>query len=236
MPSSPDAAAVVVAGGAGRRFGGTVPKQYLHVGGEPVLLRALRPFLDHPRIARVVVVLPAADAAAPPAWLAALPVRIVAGGAERGDSVHAGLLRVPSTLALVLVHDGARPFVTPEVVDRVLAACTGESGAIAAIPVADTLKQVDADGWIAGTAQRAGVWQAQTPQAFPRAALCEAYARARAEGVAATDDAALFERYAGAVRVVPGDAANLKVTRPEDLDLAEAIAAFRSRGATGRTA
>lgn len=236
MPSSPDAAAVIVAGGAGRRFGGPVRKQYLEVGGEPVLLRAVRPFLEHPRVGPVVVVLPPADLDSPPAWLARPGVELAAGGAERGDSVHAGLLRVPAGVGVVLVHDGARPFVTAEVIDRVLDACTPTAGAIAALPVADTLKRVDADGRITATADRAGLWGAQTPQGFPRAALLAACERARAEGASATDDAALFERYGGTVRVVPGDPTNLKVTVPADLLLAEAIAALRSRDATGGTA
>lgn len=220
------AAAVIVAGGSGRRFGGPVRKQYLEIGGEPVLLRAVRPFLHHPRIASVVVVLPAEDVADPPRWLAELPVRIVAGGAERGDSVLRGLMAVDEGIDRVLVHDGARPFVSTDVIDRVLDA---EGGAIAAVPVTDTIQQVDADGVITATPDRAALRQAQTPQGFPRAALLDAYQRARADGVAATDDAAVFARYAGPVRVVMGSPRNLKVTRPEDLPIAEALAASRSR-------
>lgn len=215
------AAAVVVAGGSGRRFGGPVRKQYLEVGGEPVLLRAVRPFLDHPRIASVVVVLPPDDVADPPTWLAGLPVTIVAGGAERGDSVFNGLMAVDGVADRVLVHDGARPFVSADVIDRVLDA---EGGAIAAVPVTDTIQRVDGAGVIVETPDRSALWQAQTPQGFPRAALVDAYRRARAEGVAATDDAAVFARYAGPVRVVMGEHRNLKVTRPGDLPLAEAIA------------
>ncbi len=216
------AAAVVVAGGAGRRMGGSVRKQYLVLDGEPVLLRAVRPFLDHPEIATVVVVLPGADAADPPAWLASLPVGIVAGGAERGDSVRAGLAAVPADAERVLVHDGARPLLTRGVVDRVLAAC-GEDGAIAAVRVTDTIKEVGEDGVVAATPDRARLWQAQTPQGFPFRPLLEAYARAAAEGVAATDDAAVFERGGGRVRVVDGDPTNLKVTRPGDLPVVEAL-------------
>jgi 2-C-methyl-D-erythritol 4-phosphate cytidylyltransferase len=213
---------VIVAGGSGRRVGGSVRKQYLLVGGEPVLLRAVRPFLHHPQIHPVVVVLPPDDAQAPPPWLAGLGVRIVAGGAERGDSVRNGLAALGDDVALVLVHDGARPFVSRDVIDRVLAAAP--TGAIAAVPVTDTIKQVDEEGTITGTPDRAGLWQAQTPQGFPRAGLLRAYDRARDDGVAATDDAALFERYEGPVRVVMGSYRNLKVTRPADLPVAEALA------------
>jgi 2-C-methyl-D-erythritol 4-phosphate cytidylyltransferase len=216
------AAAVVVAGGSGTRFGGAIRKQYLEIGGVPVLLRALRPFLAHPRIASVVVVLPPDDVAHPPRWLADLPVTIVAGGAERGDSVLHGLQAVSGDVDRVLIHDGARPFVSADVIDRVLDA---DGGAIAAVPVTDTIQQVDADGVIQSTPDRSALWQAQTPQGFPRAALLDAYRRARADGVAATDDAAVFTRYAGPVRVVMGSHRNFKVTRPEDLPIAEALAA-----------
>lgn len=216
------AAAVVVAGGSGRRFGGPVRKQYLEIGGEPVLLRAVRPFLHHPRIASVVVVLPPEDVADPPRWLASLDVTIVGGGAERGDSVLHGLRALADDVDRVLVHDGARPFITEDVIDRVLDA---EGGAIAAVPVTDTIQRVDADGVIVDTPDRASLWQAQTPQGFPRAALLDAYRRAAEDGTGATDDAAIYARYAGPVRVVMGSHRNLKVTRPEDLPVAEAIAA-----------
>lgn len=214
---------MIVAGGQGRRIGGPVRKQYLEIAGQPVLLRAILPFLHHPRIHQTVVVLPPEDAAAPPPWLAALGVHIVPGGAERGDSVWNGLRAVGEDADLVLVHDGARPFVTADIIDRVLEGCT-YGGAIAAVPVTDTIKQVGDDGTITGTPDRARLWQAQTPQGFPRAALVRAYDRAHEGGVAATDDAALYERYAGPVRVVMGSYRNLKVTRPEDLPAAEALA------------
>jgi len=224
MPSSPEprAAAIVVAGGAGTRLGGEVRKQYLHLAGVPVLLRALGAFVYHPAIAQVVAVLPADDAADPPAWLTELGVTITPGGAERGDSVWNGLACVREDLDCVLIHDGARPLVTRGVIDRVLAASV-EGGAIAAVPVTDTIKSVDAEGRVTGTPDRAALWQAQTPQGFPRQRLMDAYRRAREEGVVATDDAAVFERYGGVVRVVPGAADNLKVTRPGDLEVAEAL-------------
>lgn len=229
---APRAAAIVVAGGSGRRMGGAVRKQYLEVGGAPVLLRALTPFIEHPRIGRVVVVLPPEDVEAPPEWLGGLPVTIVPGGAERGDSVWNGLLATPEDAPTVLVHDGARPFVTAEIIERVLDGCTDGGGAIAAVQVTDTVKEVDPGGIILGTPDRSRLWSAQTPQGFPRAALVRAYERAREEGVAATDDAALFERYCGPVRVVAGSERNLKVTRPADLAVAEALA-LAGRGGAG---
>ncbi|HUG39046.1 MAG TPA: 2-C-methyl-D-erythritol 4-phosphate cytidylyltransferase [Longimicrobiales bacterium] len=214
----PRAAAVIPAGGVGRRMGG-VRKQYLELGGRPVLWHAIRPFLDHPAIHWIVVALPAEDMATPPLFLPD-GVTVVAGGEERGDSVRLALEAVPPAAELVLIHDAARPLVTRALVDRTLEAAAGGVGAVAAIPVPDTLKRVAGDRTIAATVARAGLWAAQTPQAFPRAMIVDAYARAAEEGVRETDDAALVERYGGRVVVVEGSPRNLKVTTPEDLRIA----------------
>lgn len=235
------AAAVIPAGGAGLRMategaaagaraGGRAAtrKQFLELGGEPVLLRALRPFLEHPSFEWVVVALPAEEAAHPPAYLDRR-VTVVAGGATRGDSVRAGLEAVPETADVVLIHDAARPLLTRAVVDRVLHAAAAGTGAIAAVPVADTLKRVGGAGEIVETVDRAGLWGAQTPQGFPRSVIVGAYRRAAAEGWSATDDAALVERCGGRVRVVDGDPRNIKITRPGDLTLAETL--LRTGGA-----
>lgn len=216
-------AAVLPAGGAGLRMGsGGVRKQYTELGGEPVLLRSLRPFLEHPEVEWVVVALPREDVDDPPF---PLPdgVLVVAGGVERGDSVRRGLAAVPDAADVVLIHDAARPLLPSAVVERVLRAVGPDVGAIAAVPVSDTLKRVDREGRITGTVDRSPLWRAQTPQGFPRAMIVEAYERAAAEAVTATDDAALVERYGGRVVVAEGDHRNLKITRPEDLRLAELL-------------
>jgi 2-C-methyl-D-erythritol 4-phosphate cytidylyltransferase len=212
----------MAAGGAGRRMGG-VRKQYLELAGEPLLLHALRPFLAQTSVEWVVVALPADDPE-PPAWLAHLDARIrtVPGGVERGDSVRAGLEAVPEDADVVLVHDAARPLVRAAVIERAIAEAATGVGAVVSVPVADTIKVV-ADGVIAETADRSRLWQAQTPQAFPRAMIVDAYRRAAADGAAATDDAALVERYGGRVVVVEGDRSNLKVTTEADLAVAEAL-------------
>lgn len=218
------AAVVIPAGGAGRRMG-EVRKQYLELAGEPILLHAVRPFLRHPEVRWVVVALPAEDVSDPPPFLPE-GVMVVAGGAERGDSVRLALEAVPESADVVLIHDAARPLVTVEIIDRALRAAAAGLGAVAALPVADTLKRLAADGTtIEATVERAGLWRAQTPQAFPRTMIVAAYARAAAEGVRGTDDAALVERYGGRVVVVEGSARNLKVTEPEDLRLAELLLA-----------
>lgn len=218
-------AAVLPAGGAGLRMGTAGPrKQYAELGGEPVLLRSLRPFLEHPAVEWVVVALPAEDAGEPPVRLPD-GVVVVAGGAERGESVRNALDAVPEAADVVLIHDAARPLLPGAVLSRVLEAVGPSAGAIAAVPLGDTLKRVDEAGRIRETVDRAGLWRAQTPQGFPRAMIVNAYRRAADEGVEATDDAALVERYGGRVVVVEGDARNLKITRPEDLRSAELLLA-----------
>lgn len=223
------AAVVIAAGGAGRRMGG-VRKQYLELAGEPVLVHSLRPFLAHPAVQWAVVALPAKDAKDPPAWLAELDPRLtlVAGGAERGDSVYRALEAVPEAAEIVMIHDAARPLLTRPVIDRALAAAAAGVGAVAAVPVADTLKEVDADGKILATPDRSRFWRAQTPQAFPRRMILDAYRRAVEEGVHGTDDAALVERFGGTVIVVEGAPENLKVTSPADLIVAEAFLRARA--------
>lgn len=204
---------------------GGVRKPYLELAGQPLLLHALDPFLAHPAIRWVVVALPPEDADHPPAWLSRVDPRVVAvpGGAERGDSVYRALQRVPAEAEVVLVHDAARPLVTAEVIERVLAAAAEGAGAVAAVPVEDTIKLVDAEGHVLETPERARLWRAQTPQGFPRNMLVRAYERALAAGFRATDDAALVEHFGGAVRVVQGTPENRKVTTPADLEWAEAV-------------
>lgn len=216
------AAAIIPAAGSGARMGAGHRKQYLELGGEPVLLRAIRPILAHPEVAWVVVALPPDDVDHPPF---PMPdgVIVVPGGAERGDSVRRGLSEVPADADVVLIHDGARPLVTAAIVERALRAAAAGTGAIAAVPLADTLKRVTDDGTITATVDRRHLWRAQTPQAFPRSMIVDAYRRAAEEAVLATDDAALVERYGGRVVVVDGDVRNLKVTRPADLIFAELL-------------
>ena len=220
---------IVVAAGRSTRLGGGAAKQYRSVAGVPLVLRAVRPFATHPDVAQVALVLPPADAASPPAFLAAPQgpmLTLVAGGAERADSVAAGLAALRSECHIVLVHDGARPFPAREVIDRVIAHARAGEGAIAALPVTDTIKEASAEEptRVASTVPRAGLWRAQTPQGFPRALLERAYERAGRQASAATDDSALVEACGGTVRLVPDTLRNLKVTTPDDLAMAERLA------------
>jgi len=150
-----------------------------------------------------------------------VPIRIAEGGAERQDSVAAGLAAVDADADLVLVHDAARPFVTPDCVSACMAAAAATGAAIVAVPATDTVKVTDAEGWIVDTPDRRRLWLAQTPQVFRSALLKEAYRRAAAEGWVATDDAALVEGLGHRVRVVHGHRDNRKITTRDDLRWAD---------------
>ena len=216
-----------MAAGRGLRMGKETAKQYLSIAGVPMVLRALRPFTSHPDVAQVVLVLPPEDASHPPAFLSDLSrLSVVPGGPHRGDSVRAGLSALGKECQVVLVHDGARPFVDRAVIEAVIGLARGGEGAVPAVPVSDTLKEASAadSTLIKCTRPRARLWRAQTPQGFPRTVLEEAHARAARDGHRATDDAALVEALGIRVRLVPDSSRNLKVTTPEDLALAELLA------------
>jgi 2-C-methyl-D-erythritol 4-phosphate cytidylyltransferase len=218
---------VVPAAGAGARMGGA-RKAFLELAGEPVLVHALRPLLAETRVVCVAVALPAETASSPPSWLTALDDRVVvvAGGATRSQSVRAGLAALPSDLDAIAVHDAARPLVTASVVSACIDLALDGCGAVAGFPAVDTLKRVNAERRVVETPDRALFWQAQTPQVFPAGTLRRAYASPFSE---ATDDAAHVERTQPgiAVKMVDAGSSNFKVTRPEDLVLAEAV--LRSR-------
>jgi 2-C-methyl-D-erythritol 4-phosphate cytidylyltransferase len=204
-----------------------MPKQYQPIAGIPMVLRALRPFASHPDVGQIALVLPPEDAGSPPDFLRDLGggLTLVAGGAERADSVAAGVAALRAECTTVLVHDAARPFVARRVIDEVIALARAGEGAVAAIRVSDTVKEAAADDAtrVARTVPRDGLWRAQTPQGFPRHVLERAFA-ATPRDAAATDDAALVERTGVTVRLVTDSPRNLKVTTPEDLALAELLA------------
>ncbi|HEX6589281.1 MAG TPA: 2-C-methyl-D-erythritol 4-phosphate cytidylyltransferase [Longimicrobiales bacterium] len=222
-------AVVIPAAGVGRRMGG-VRKQFLELAGEPMLLHTLRPFLEHPDVRWVIVALSAEDIDDPPTWLRGIDPRValVRGGAERAESVMRALSAVPDDADVVLVHDAARPLVTRELIDRTVGAVRDGQGAIAALPISDTVKRV-VNGAVVETPDRSELYRAQTPQAFPRALLAEAYRAAALLGRTTTDDAAVVERYGkGHVVIVEGDPENLKVTDPADMTIASALLARRA--------
>ena len=216
-------AVVIPAGGAGRRMGGAY-KPLLMLRERPVLAHTLQPFLERADVIAIVIAVPQELLGAPPQWLRDQDrVQLVAGGAERGDSVRNALAAVPDDADIVLVHDAARPLVSAAVIERCVHAAAAGRSVIAAVRVVDTIKDVDEGGRIEGTLDRRRLWAAQTPQAFPLAVLRDAYARALAERVSATDDAALVTRFGGTVTVVEGAPENIKITAPADLAMADAL-------------
>jgi 2-C-methyl-D-erythritol 4-phosphate cytidylyltransferase len=226
------ASAIIVAAGSGVRLGSNVPKAFVKIAGRTMLSYSLAMITKVASIGEVVIAVPEGFESAARAEVAAVglgfPVKITAGGLERQDSVRIALALTSVENELVIVHDAARPIATPEIFDACLSAAARAGGAIAATPVADTLKRVGIDGKsIAGTVARTGLWQAQTPQAFRRDLLVEAHRRAVSETIVATDDADLVERTGVRVEVVEASTANIKITTPSDLAIVEAIIAAR---------
>lgn len=214
------ATALIVAAGRGQRFGTERPKQYAPLGGIPVLRHCLLTFLAHPRVDGVRVVIhpddrPLYDEAVQGLDLA----EPVPGGGSRQESVRLGLESLEqSAPAFTLIHDAARPFIDQGTIDRVLGALGERPGAIAALPVVDTLKR-EADGRVSRTEDRSGLWRAQTPQGFHYEAILAAHRAALGETL--TDDAAVAEKAGLAVALVEGSPANIKVTTQDDLESAE---------------
>jgi 2-C-methyl-D-erythritol 4-phosphate cytidylyltransferase len=224
--ATPNVGVVIVAGGSGTRVGGTELKQLRWVAGKPMVLHSLQTFQLRPDVALVVVVLPKAYAADPPPWLFQCDIDrllVSTGGRDRMQSVYNGLEDMPENIDTVVIHDAARPLASGTVIDRVIQEARKGHGAIAALPVVDTLKAVDADGRIVRTVDRTGLWRAQTPQAFPRAIIDEVHTRARRDGLSATDDAALCEHYGFPVVVVRGSERGMKVTDETDFAIAESL-------------
>ncbi len=217
--------AIIPAAGSGSRMGGA-RKPFLELAGRPLLQYCLDAFFAVPEVAHIVVALPASELADPPAWLLHERVRLVAGGAQRADSVRAGLAALPTGTRIVVVHDAARPLLEPAMIRAVIDHARAGVSATIALQVTDTLHHVDDDLHIIDTPDRSRFWRAQTPQAFPLEVLADAYERV-ADVSAATDEAGLVARAGFPVRVVPGDARNIKITTPGDVALAEATFARR---------
>lgn len=226
----PPAGVIIPAGGIGTRIGHQQPKQFLPLAGVPILVRTCRVFLAMETIRWVVVAAPCDHYQATIDLLhqhlterETERVRFTMGGATRQDSVFAGLAALPADISLVLVHDAARPLIDRAVIRRCLEGAVHFGAVIAAVPVKDTLKRVKESGTIAETVDRTGLWQAQTPQAAQRELLDRAFALAAERQFIGTDEASLLEAAGIPVRIVEGSERNLKITRPEDLQLAAAL-------------
>ena len=229
MPERTYVTAIIAAGGSGRRLGEARPKQLLSIGGRSVLERSVSVFLAHPSVDELVVALPAELVDAPPQYLrsTAKPLRIVAGGPRRQDSVANAFRAIAERSGLIVVHDAARPFASADLIGRTIAAAAEAGAALAALPARDTVKrgalQSQSESWaVVETLPRDAIFLAQTPQAFRRDVLRDALAIGGE--IDATDEAALAERAGYTVRLVEGEASNIKITTPDDLIVAEAIA------------
>ncbi|TAJ97064.1 MAG: 2-C-methyl-D-erythritol 4-phosphate cytidylyltransferase [Candidatus Manganitrophaceae bacterium] len=227
--------AVIPAAGQGKRLGGNVKKQFLSLCGLPIAVHTLAVFQRSPLIDEIICIAPKED----------LPfferlvsdhsltkvAKLLPGGERRQDSVLAGLFYLEGRSdpdGLVAVHDAVRPLVTTELIERVVEGAKGEAGAVAALPVADSLKEVSSDRMILKSLSRESVWAMQTPQVFRLGTLIEAYRRAAAEGWEGTDEAMLVERLGLPIRCVEGSIENIKITTPPDLHFAETL--LRARG------
>jgi len=220
---------VVVAGGAGRRFGGEMPKQFLELGGAPILVHTLKRFEETGVVRRIVLVLPEErcrwfkESILPDYSLSKLS-DVVAGGKRRQDSVRYGLARlVPERDPYVAIHDGVRPFFDPGWLIAGLEMLKMFPAVAVGIPPVDTVKRVSSRGFVVNTPKRESLVMIQTPQMFRTDLIKEAHQRAVEEGWQASDDTVLMERMGFPVKVLRGSRWNIKITEPDDLKIAEAI-------------
>lgn len=214
-------------------MGGSVAKQFIALGGQPLLLHSLRVLQASPAVHEIILAVAESereyclDRIVTPHGITKVR-KIVSGGEQRQDSVRHALAEIKADTDIVLVHDAVRPFLTIEMIEAVIRQAALHGAAIVALPMKDTVKQVRQDGIIERTVDRGSLWLAQTPQAFRRDWLEEAHHKAQLNRMHATDDAYLLELLGRPVVVVEGSGDNIKVTRPEDLDIAEAILGRRA--------
>lgn len=233
MPTISDARVfgLIPAAGTGKRMGSNPPKQYTPLGGRPMLAHAIAALLADRRVEHVLVVVAAGDERYKQLACDARVEFVAAGGASRAESVRNGLARLAMSASAedwVLVHDAARPCLAREELTALIDALIDDPvGGLLAVPIADTIKRAD-DGHVERTVERARLWRALTPQMFRLGVLDDAFERVR-DPAAITDESSAVERIGHAPRLVPGRASNIKVTRPDDLPLAEAILRLQGR-------
>jgi 2-C-methyl-D-erythritol 4-phosphate cytidylyltransferase len=224
--------AVVPSAGIGKRFGGGTNKTFVTLGGRPLLLWALETLNAAPEVREIIPVIKEADMEYAIDLLERHSIpkvkRIAPGGEERQDSVYHGLNLIDDNKCIVLVHDGVRPLIDPAVIGAAARQLKDCDGVVVGVPVKDTIKEASG-GEVKQTLARDRLWAVQTPQLFPCKTIREAYSRAMKESFYSTDDSALVEKYGGRVRIVMGSYANIKVTTPEDLMIAELFLRMRSQ-------
>ena len=220
--------AIIVSAGKGVRMNRSIPKQYLLLQGVPVLCHTVMAFNKCPEVDKIVLVVPEKDIQYCREQLLSglrldTPVKVIAGGKRRQDSVLNGILSIDDKDAVVVIHDGVRPLIRPEMISRCINKAKKSGACILGVPLQDTLKMVGRDSLIQKTISREGLWAAQTPQAFHYQRIRDAHEAAVKAGVEATDDAALLERMGVPVSILLGTGDNLKITTKDDLVLADAI-------------
>jgi 2-C-methyl-D-erythritol 4-phosphate cytidylyltransferase len=226
--------AIIAAAGIGRRFGGKTPKQFSLLDGRPILFWSMKALTGYDEIRELVVVAPAAEVDAVRSivdgFLCEVPVKVIPGGPTRQQSVELGLTATDPDNEWIAVHDAARPLVTASQVEAVCLMAQEVGAAIMAIPVQDTVKEVDENGIILHTIDRTRLYLSQTPQVCRREDLLSAYRLADEKGIRATDEAGLLELLGLAVGVIEGSPTNIKITGMEDLALAQAVIKVRAHG------
>jgi len=225
---------IIVAAGKGKRMGADINKVYLQLGDKPIIVHTLESFCRTSKIDGIVVVLSAEDRGYFEREIIATysfpkPILLAEGGKERQISVYNGLMALPADTDIVVIHDGARPFITPEMIERTIIEAQKNGAAVMAMPVKDTIKEVKSDFWVSSTLNRDILWLAQTPQTFSYPLIVQAHEKANEQGIIATDDSALVERLGMPVKIVLGSYENIKITTWEDMLLAERILSVRKK-------
>ena len=222
-----DVGVIIPAGGAGRRFGGRTPKQFVRLEGVPILVRTVALFAMRRDVAAIVVAAPSGDVPRVRRMLAAAghgTVTVVAGGKERQHSVWNGLQALPSSCEFVLVHDAVRPFTPSRVISSVVKEARACGASVVGVPVGDTLRREGRAGFLSATVDRAHLWAVQTPQGFRTELLREAHREAARKGILRTDETSLVELMGIEARVVQGTQSNIKITTKNDLEFARFLA------------
>jgi 2-C-methyl-D-erythritol 4-phosphate cytidylyltransferase len=219
----PDVGVIIPAGGAGRRFGGRTPKQFVRLEGVPILVRTVELFTKRHDVAAIVVAVPSGDVSRVRRMLAAAGhegVTVVAGGKERQHSVWNGLEALPSSCEFVLVHDAVRPFTPSRVISSVVSEARAHGASVVGVPVGDTLRREGRPGFLSATVDRTHLWAVQTPQGFRTELLREAHRQAARKRILKTDETSLVELMGIKVKVVQGTQSNIKITTQDDLEFA----------------
>lgn len=224
--------AIIPAGGSGRRLGGDIPKQYLMLGGIPILVHTLRAFQEASLVDAIYLILPDEDVKKAPQKILSLynltkVKRILSGGERRQDSVKKGVDLVGSDYDLVIIHDGVRPFISPAIINTAIKEAAQYQAVTVGVPVTDTIKKVNGQRCVSETLNRDQLWLTQTPQVFSAPLLKKAYESAYADHYYGTDDAALIERMGEEVIMIMGSYDNIKITTAFDLEWGELILKMR---------